>query len=60
MGAKCFGGEVEATAGRDWTQNGNGKVATETGGAFFSAASLWRPPIIGGAKAWRSNWVRWR
>lgn len=33
-GFQCFGGEIDATAGRDWVQSGNGKVSTETGGGF--------------------------
>ena len=39
-GFQCFGGEVDATAGRDWVQNGNGKVSTATGGAFGAGGEV--------------------
>lgn len=39
-GFQCFGGEVEGNAGRDWVQNGNGKVSTETGGGFGAAGEV--------------------
>ena len=33
-GFQCFGGEVDASAGQDFVQNGNGKIETATGGGF--------------------------
>ena len=40
-GYQCIGGDVEINAGLDMLQQGNGKIATETGGGFGGAGPVY-------------------